>query len=68
MSEPEATAILGALYMCIQSDNAATLTWRFATDFDDARAVSYRFVNGRVASTATVNRWLPGRSLQTAPG
>ena len=56
MRESEVTAILGAPYMRTQSGNTSILTWSFAGGFDGARAVSYKFVDGRVATITTLNQ------------
>jgi hypothetical protein len=56
MSESEVVAILGKPYSRSQSGNISVLIWSFATAFGDARAVSYKFVDGKVVGSTTVGK------------
>jgi len=57
MSEPEVVSILGRPYSRTQSGNRSTLVWSYAQGFGGgAKAVAYRFVDGRVVGTTTINK------------
>jgi hypothetical protein len=57
MTEAEVVAILGKPYSRTQSSNGnKILTWSFATAFGGARAVSYRFVDDKLAAGTTLGR------------
>ena len=48
MSESEVIGILGQPYARSQSGNTSVLTWSYKGLTEPVRAVSYRFVDGRV--------------------
>lgn len=57
MTEAEVIAILGQPYQRIQMDGkTAILTWSHATAFGGAKAASFRFQDGRVASSTTIGK------------
>lgn len=56
MTEAEVVGVLGNPYGRSQSGNITVLTWSFATAFGGGKAVSYRFVDGRVVGVTTVGQ------------
>lgn len=56
MTEAEVVQILGNPYLRTQSGNMKMLTWSYASAFGGAKAVSYRFVDGKVVGNTSVNR------------
>jgi outer membrane protein assembly factor BamE (lipoprotein component of BamABCDE complex) len=56
MTEAEVVTILGPPYQRVQTAGFTILTWSYAQAFGGAKAVSYRFVGGKVAASTTVGR------------
>lgn len=56
MTEAEVIAILGPPYSRSQSGGAAILTWSYKGIGSPARAVAYRFHDGRVTGITTIGK------------
>jgi len=56
MSEEEVVSILGKPRTRSQSGNVSSLMWVYATAFGGGKAVAYRFIDGKVVGSSTVNK------------
>ena len=56
MSESEVIGILGKPTARKQSGDVVVLAWSHANAFTGAKAVSFKFVDGKVAGSTTVNK------------
>lgn len=56
MTEAEVVEILGRPYLRQQSGNGVVLAWSHASAFGGAKAVSFRFVDGKVVGGSTINK------------
>lgn len=56
MTEDEVVAILGKPYSRSQNGNVLIETWSSASAFGGAKAVSYRFADGKVVGTTTLGQ------------